>query len=464
MLKNLFICSLLVSVFACNNSTHEPSYKNKTNAKSIMIPNEFKVANWINNTNVYEVNLRQYSKEGTINAFYAALPRLKEMGVETLWFMPITPIAQKGKKGSLGSYYACSNYTDVDKEFGTVQDFKKFVAHAHEMGFKVIIDWVANHTGWDHVWTKTHPEYYLKDSATNNFKIASGMDDIIELDYNNYDMRIAMIDAMKFWVDECDIDGFRCDLAFWVELDFWMQARAELEKTKTLFWLAESDPIEKPEYFKAFDACYTWTWMHKSKEFYEGKQNLNFLVDSVLRKYDAICGNTKIPLWFTTNHDENSWNGSEYEKYGDMAKALAVFSCTWNGMPMVYSGQELPNKKRLKFFDKDVIEWNDNYALQSFYKTLLTLKKNNPALRTADANVATHLIQTDNPNILAYSRRNGNAEVFVMLNMCKQTLRFEVKDALITGKYKSAFSQVENDFTNEKFFEMQPWEYLVYVK
>ncbi len=455
---------LLASIFSCNNTTHESSYKNKTNVKTVMIPNEFKVANWINNTNVYEVNLRQYSKEGTINAFYNELPRLKDMGVETLWFMPITPIAQKGKKGSLGSYYACSNYTDVDKEFGTVEDFKKFVAHAHEMGFKVIIDWVANHTGWDHIWTKTHPEYYLKDSATNDFKIASGMDDIIELDYNNYDMRNAMIDAMKFWIDECDIDGYRCDLAFWVELDFWLQARAELEKTKTLFWLAESDPIEKPEYFKAFDACYTWQWMHKSKEFYEGKHSLNFLVDSVLRKYDSICGNTKIPLWFTTNHDENSWNGSEYEKYGDMAKALAVFSFTWNGMPMIYSGQELPNKKRLKFFEKDVIEWNGNYALESFYKTLLNLKKNNPALRTADANVTTHLIQTDNPNIFACSRKNGNSEVFVMLNMCKQTLRFEVKDALITGKYKSAFSLVENDFTNEKYFEMQPWEYLVYVK
>ena len=166
-----------------------------------MIPNKFKIANWINNTNVYEVNLRQYTNAGTINAFFNELPRLKDMGVETLWFMPITPIAQKSKKGSLGSYYACSNYTAVDKEFGTVQDFKKLVAHVHEMGFKVIIDWVANHTGWDHIWTKTNPAYYLKDSTTNTFKIASGMDDIIELDYTNDDMRNAMIDAMKFWVD-----------------------------------------------------------------------------------------------------------------------------------------------------------------------------------------------------------------------------------------------------------------------
>ena len=436
----------------------------KTNVKSIMIPNKFKIANWINNTNVYEVNLRQYTNAGTINAFFNELPRLKDMGVETLWFMPITPIAQKSKKGSLGSYYACSNYTAVDKEFGTVQDFKKLVAHAHEMGFKVIIDWVANHTGWDHIWTKTNPAYYLKDSTTNTFKIASGMDDIIELDYTNDDMRNAMIDAMKFWIDECDIDGYRCDLASWVEVDFWLQARAELEKTKTLLWLAESDPLEKPTYYQAFDACYTWKWMHTTKEFYEGKLTLSFLIDSVLKKYDAACGSEKIPLWFTTNHDENSWNGTEYEKYGDMAKALAVFSFTWNGMPMIYSGQELPNLKRLKFFDKDVIAWDGKYALQEFYKTLITLKKNNSALRTADANVVTFLLATDNPNVIAYLRKNGNSEVLVLLNMSKQTIRFEIKDQHVTGKYKSIFGKAENDFTTEKFFEMQPWEYLIYEK
>ena len=180
----------------------------------------FKKADWIQNTNVYEVNLRQYTAAGSFNAFAAELPRLKEMGVKTLWFMPITPIAKKQMKGSLGSYYACSDYTAINPEFGTLEDFKQLVGKAHEMGFKVIIDWVANHTGWDHVWTKTHPGYYEKDPATNDFKIASGMDDIIELDFKNPDLRKAMIDAMRFWITEADIDGFRCDLAFWVELDF----------------------------------------------------------------------------------------------------------------------------------------------------------------------------------------------------------------------------------------------------
>ncbi len=429
-----------------------------------MIPNQFKVANWINSTNVYEVNLRQYTQAGTINAFAESLPRLKNMGVETLWFMPITPIAEKGKKGSLGSYYACSNYTAVANEFGTIDDFKNLVAKAHEMGFKVIIDWVANHTGWDHVWTTTHPEYYLHDSSTNDFKIASGMDDIIELDYSNYEMRGAMIDAMKYWIDECNIDGFRCDLASWVQLDFWLQARAEIEKTKTLFWLAESDPIEKPEYYEAFDACYTWKWMHSTKDFYEGKTSLLNLIDDVLKPYDAICKSEKIPLWFTTNHDENSWNGTEYEKYGDMAKALAVFSFTWNGMPMIYSGQELPNLKRLQFFDKDIIAWNSKNEMEDFYKTLLLLKKNNIALRTADAAVTTYLITTDNSNVLGYLRKNGNSEVLVLLNMCKENIYVELSNEYLSGNYKSIFQNIEIDFNSTKLIEMRGWEYLVYEK
>ncbi len=456
----LFCLMLTILTVACNETTTKPNLNNTATMPDTI----FKKAEWIHNTNVYEVNLRQYTAEGTINAFGKELPRLKEMGVKTLWFMPITPIAEKNKKGSLGSYYACSDYTSVANEFGSLADFKNLVKLAHEMGFKVIIDWVANHTGWDHVWTKTNPGYYEKDSATNDFKIASGMDDIIELDFENAALRKAMIDAMRFWITECDIDGFRCDLAFWVELDFWLEARAELEKTKTLFWLAESDPVEHPDYFKAFDACYTWSWMHKTEEFYKKQLPLNTL-DSVIKNYNTICGNDGIGLWFTSNHDENSWNGTEYDKYGDMAKALAVFSFTWNGMPLIYSGQELPNKKHLKFFDKDAIEWNGQYLLHDFYKTLLTLKTENVALRTGDSHVVTHLLTTDAPaNTLAYLRKNGNTEVLVVMNMSKQKIRFELKDAVVTGNYRNVFSKADNDFTTEKNFEMQPWEYLVYEK
>ncbi|MEI2738363.1 MAG: alpha-amylase family glycosyl hydrolase [Chitinophagaceae bacterium] len=426
--------------------------------------NRFKPVDWSHNTNIYEVNVRQYTIAGTFNAFAQHLPRLKEMGVKTLWFMPITPIAQKNKKGSLGSYYACSDYTSINPEFGTLDDFKALVKQAHEMGFKVIIDWVANHTGWDHVWTKEHPEYFLKDSATNDFKIASGMDDIIELNFKNPGLRKAMKDAMKFWVTECDIDGFRCDLAFWVELDFWKEARKELDAVKLLFWLGEFDELEKPEYGEAFDASYTWTWMHKTEDFYKKHEPLDTLL-TVLKKYDDL-GDSTMRAWFTTNHDENSWNGTEYEKYGDMAKALAIFSATWNGVPLLYSGQELPNKKRIEFFDKDTIAWNAGNELESFYKTLLTLKTNNPALRSGDPAVQTFRIKTSEPkNVFAFLRKNGAKEVLVVLNLSSQKdLHFDIPDPIVTGVFKNIFSGAANDFTTDKSFEMQNWEYLVYEK
>lgn len=425
----------------------------------------FRAVEWSHSTNIYEVNLRQYTEAGTFNGFASELPRLKKMGVQTLWFMPITPIAQKKKKGTLGSYYACSDYTAINPEFGNLDDFKNLVKQAHEMGFKVIIDWVANHTGWDHRWTKEHPDYYEMDSATNDFKIASGMDDIIELNFKNPALRRAMIDAMAYWVKECDIDGFRCDLAFWVEIDFWKEARKELDAIKPLFWLGEVDELDNGNYAEAFDASYTWKWMHQAEEFYKKQLPLDTLI-SLLKKYDDI-GDHSQRAWFTTNHDENSWNGTEYEKYGDMAPALAVFSATWNGVPLMYSGQELPMKdKRLKFFDKDPIPWNNTYALEGFYSTLLKLKTNNPALRGGDTAVHTYRLKTTAPDkVLAYLRKNGPDEVLVVLNLSRENnLRFDITDENVSGDYMNVFSGAGNDFKTEKSFQMNAWEYLVYER
>lgn len=424
----------------------------------------FTTPEWAHSTNIYEVNLRQYTQAGTFTAFAQHLARLKEMGVKTLWFMPVTPIAQKNKKGSLGSYYACSDYTAINPEFGTMADFRDLVKQAHEMGMKVIIDWVANHTGWDHRWTKEHPDYYLKDSATNDFKIASGMDDIIELNYSNPALRDAMIEAMKFWVNELDIDGFRCDLASWVELDFWKEARRELDMIKPLFWLGEFDELENPGYGEAFDASYTWTWMHKTADYYKKQFPLDSLI-AILKNYDDL-GDSTMRVWFTSNHDENSWNGTEYEKYGEWMKALAVFSVTWNGIPLIYSGQELPVKKRIKFFDKDPIEWTGKPETEDFYKTLLELKTNNPALRAGDPAVQTFRLKTSDPkNVFAYVRKHGSKEILVVLNMSsKNDLHFDIIDEMVKGVYKNVFSGAANDFTTERSFEMQGWEYLVYEK
>ena len=412
---------------------------------------------WIYNTNIYEVNVRQYTSEGTFDAFAKHLQRLKNMGVQTLWLMPVTPISQKEKKGTLGSYYACSDYVSINPEFGTMQDFKNLIEYAHKLEMKVIIDWVANHTGCEHVWMKKHPDWFEKES-NGDFKKPSGMDDIIELDYRNMDMRKAMMDAMKFWVNECDIDGFRCDLAFWVELDFWLEAIPALNEIKPLFWLAESDALDHPGYMQVFDASYTWTWMHTTEEWYKKKLPVKKLI-TVLDQYENAPG---IKAWFTSNHDENSWNGTEYDKYGDAAKALAVHSCTWQGIPLLYSGQELPNKKRLKFFDKDVIEWKSDCDLYGFYKTLLNLRSNHPAL-SANSEVFPLHTSSDN-SVLAYVRKRNQHEVIVFLNLSNHSVRFDVLEQWVQGRFEEIFFAIENDFTKNKTFEMKAWEYRVFVK
>lgn len=420
---------------------------------------------WKHTTNIYEVNVRQYTPEGTFRAFEKHLPRLKEMGVKTLWFMPITPIAQKGKKGTLGSQYAAADYTAINPEFGTMEDFKNVVNEAHRLGFKVIIDWVANHTGWDHKWTKTNPDFYLKDPKTNDFQIASGMDDIIELDYKNPAMRKAMIDAMKFWVREANIDGFRCDLASWVEVDFWQEARPQVDAVKPLFWLGEFDELENPDYGKVFDASYIWSWMHKTREFNEKNLPLSDL-KMLLQRYSDI-GDGSMRAWFTSNHDENTWNGTEYEKYGVFAKPLAVFSITWNGVPLIYNGQELPLKtKRLEFFEKDPIPWGAQQPeLQNFYKTLLNLKSSNPALRGGDPAVTTYWLKTSaDDKVFAYVRKNGKDEVLTVLNMSKNPVQFTINDNNLNGTFKDLFTGAKRDFGQDKAFSLPVSGFAVFEK
>lgn len=410
--------------------------------------------NWIKHTNIYEVNLRQYTAEGTINAFAAHLPRLRDMGVETLWFMPITPIAQKNKKGSLGSYYACSDYMSVAEEFGTLNDFKLLVQQAHSAGFRVILDWVANHTGWDHRWTVEHPEWYEKNEYTGDFKKASGMDDIIELDFKNPDVRKAMIEAMAFWVKETGIDGFRSDLAFWVELDFWLEAKPELEKIRPLFWLGELDSLDNPEYMQVYDAAYTWKWMHAAEQFYKGSVSFGHLLH-VLNQYRQAPG---LQAWFTTNHDENSWNGTEYEKYGEMAKLMAVFSCTWPGIPLLYSGQEMPNQKRLQFFEKDAIEWQPEVNLHQFYQALFRLKKEHPAL-AVDASLEV-MASDEGQKVLSFCRSAGDRQVAVVLNFSSEEKAVSLADKL-TGSFAEIFSTETVDFATNKGLFLQPWSFLV---
>ncbi len=421
----------------------------------------YKRADWIANTNIYEVNIRQYTNEGTFNAFAESLPRLKDMGVEVLWIMPIHPIGKTNRKGTLGSYYSIADFKGVNTEFGTAADFKNLVKLAHDLEMKVIMDWVANHASWDNVWTKDHPEYFVRDEE-GNFKAPYDWTDVIQIDHSNAAEQDAMIDAMQYWITEFDIDGFRADLAHLTPLAFWKKARTIIEPLKpNLFWLAESEEID---YHQVFDATFTWEWMHTTENYYKGKTGFNSLYD-VLARYDASFPEEAHRMYFTSNHDENTWNGTGLEKYGDMLKCLIVFSCTWNGIPMIYSGEEMPNTKRLQFFEKDAIEWTGEYQFHDFYKTLLTLRKNNPALRSADVAVTTfHILTEGGKNIMAYLRKHDLYEVLVFLNLSKEPAAFTIKDLLINNVYTNVFNGLENHLNTGSFIKMKPWDYLVFER
>lgn len=419
----------------------------------------FDVVNWAVDTNVYEVNLRQYTTEGNLKGFEKHLDRLAKMGVEVLWFMPITPIAGKNRKGSLGSYYACSSYIKINPEFGDLNGFKSIVNAAHEKGMKVIIDWVANHTGWDHEWTSEYKDFY-KVNHEGNFYDAHGWDDVIDLNYDNPEMRLEMISCMRFWIEECDIDGFRCDMAMLTPVDFWIQARFALDVSKKLFWLAELDPMDNPEYMQVFDSAYTWKWMNATKQFKDNGAHNIYPLREVLSSYQTLLNNGCFPAWFTSNHDENSWNGTEFEKYQEMAMPLAVFSCLWKGIPLIYSGQELPNHKRLAFFDKDPINWSYPPALQQFYTLLLNERKTN----VSDGGMK-EIQNSIEHHVLSFTRNNCYS-ILVFINFSPYHLShldFEFDGQ--SGEYSEIFTNQHRVFEkNKNTIALGAWGFSVWKR
>jgi len=421
---------------------------------------EFKTVSWALDSNIYEVNLRQYTRKGSFRAFAAHLERLRDMGIEILWFMPITPISKVGRLGALGSYYACSDYMDTNPEFGTVEDFKWLVERAHEYGFKVIIDWVANHTGWDHKWTTEHPEFYRK-NMDGAFYDAHGWADVIDLNYDSRKLQIEMIRAMQFWIETCHIDGFRCDMAMLVPLDFWKEARRKLDNTKPLFWLAECEEIM---YHEVFDATYTWKMIHLMESFWKKSSDMQGLFQ-VLYYYKQLFSAGSIRVYFTSNHDENSHSGTEYERLGDATLPFAVFCCLYDGIPLIYSGQEIPNLKRLLFFDKDEIDWDRTILLAEFYKTLLQLRKTNPALKSGDPKRSPMILSNTRADaVLSFIRRFERDEVLVILNLSADIQSVIITGHTLAGSYKNVFDSRSPDFISGQPLLLNGWEYKVYSK
>ncbi|HEX7714060.1 MAG TPA: alpha-amylase family glycosyl hydrolase [Bacillota bacterium] len=383
-------------------------------------PKEFPHVDWSRNSNIYEVNIRQYTPEGTFRAFEKHLPRLKEMGVDILWLMPIQPIGMKNRKGSLGSYYSIKDYLAVNPEFGTVEDFKRLVDKIHDLKMRVIIDWVANHTAWDHLWATEHPDWYKKNEQgeIHSYIFDHGSEqecwtDVIGLDYSNKELWSAMIEALKYWVREFDIDGYRCDVAGLVPTPFWETARAELEKIKPVFMLAEWSTPELHE--KAFDMTYDWDFYDLMTEFMKGGKNAQDLVKYILKRRE-IYGEDAYRMMFTTNHDKNSWNGSDTELLGPAFKAFAVLAMTLPGFPLIYGGQESILDKRLAFFEKDPIDWK-TYEYTGFYKDLLRMKKLNKALWNGRQGGEISILPAMDEAIFAFTRKKDENQVTVIVNL-----------------------------------------------
>lgn len=411
---------------------------------------------WIMQSNIYEVNVRQYTPEGTFKAFEASLPRLKQMGVDILWFMPVTPISKTDRKGTLGSYYAVADYKAVNPEFGNMDDFKLLVKKAHDFGFKVIIDWVANHSGADNPWLTRHPDFYNHDS-TGKIIYAFDWSDTRDLNYDNRAMRDSMIGAMQYWVTETDVDGFRCDAANEVPTDFWKDCITQLRKTKTMFMLAEGD---KPELISAgFDATYAWPMFQTMKQVAAGTRTALSL-DTVLMKQDSFPSNACF-LYFTSNHDENSWNKSDFGTFpGPEHAPFAVFTQTMKaGIPLIYSGQEEPALKAISFFEKDTIHFA-HYARAGLYKTLLSLRKRNPAL-SVDASFKRLHVGNDKA-LYAFMREKAGYKAVVILNLSNKEQAITVTDKDIIGKPMNIFMGTKEALQQDQTFNIEPWGYIVY--
>lgn len=395
---------------------------------------------WAKKSSIYEVNIRQYTPEGTFNAFIPHLKNIRELGSDILWLMPVHPIGKVQRKGKLGSYYAVMDYTAINPNFGSKQDFKSLVDSAHSLGFKVILDWVANHTAWDHHWVKDHPEYYTRDSSGKSPIVPEGTDwtDVADLNYDNQQLQAEMIDAMQYWVREFNIDGYRCDVAGFVPMEFWKRAVDSINEIKKVFMLAEWD---EPEMHQVFHMTYAWGFHHLLKKIANGDDPKSLLKE-YYKKENEQYPDSAFRMYFITNHDENSWKQSVFERYGEDLELLAILTFTFDGMPLVYSGQEAGLNKALRFFDKDTIDWKEN-KWRPFYKSLLDLHETTPALWNGVHGARAEWLATP-PDVVGYKRIKESQGIYVYLNFSNERTNISLGKQKLKIYQSSAGAKIEN--------------------
>ena len=417
---------------------------------------------WSSHAVIYQVNTRQFSNEGKFAGVTEQLPRIKSLGADIIWLMPIHPIGEVERKGTLGSPYAVKDYMQINPEFGTADDLHTLIKTAHDLSMKVIIDWVPNHSAWDNPLVEKHPEWYAKDYK-GDFRPSPWWDwsDIIEFDYTQVGLRNYMIEAMCYWVKEFDIDGFRHDVAGYVPNDFWQQARCELDAIKPVFMLAEWESRDMHE--RAFNMTYAWTWNETMHEIAMGKRSLDSL-----RKYyswnERSWPQEAYRMTFVSNHDKNAWDGTQYEQFGDALEASIVLSVIGEGMPLIHNGQEAGETKRLAFFERDPIEWQE-HEIGELYRDLIALKKSKAVLGNGE--YGARMIQVPNSamnKVFSFVRHNTDEKVFVVINFSNESVS--------TGFYETLFEDDYIDFTTGKphtfsantHLSLGPWQYKIFVK
>lgn len=448
-MKNVSRLLSLAAILATSCTQVKPAETSKT----ILFPEK------IANTTIYEVNIRQHTAEGTINAFIKDLPRLQSLGGGMLWIMPVQPIGVKNRKAPLGSYYSIQDYSAINPEFGTAEDFKNLVAKSHELGLQVILDWVPNHTAWDHAWVAEHPEYYAQDEK-GNIVHESDWQDIALLDHTHRGTRAAMIREMKNWVTRFDIDGFRCDHAgHEIPMYFWEEATAAVDSIKDVFWLAE---WEGARMHLEFDGTYAWGMLKLMDKMGKGEANANDLA-AWIEKDLGEYGRKPFRMTMITNHDENSWSGTEFERYGDGVRTFATLIFTAYGIPMVYTGQEAGLDKRLKFFDKDTIDWSDPKKMQPFYRQLVSLRKDNKALWSGEYGGMMERINDQDPSVFAFRRSKDNNTVIGIMNFSASPQELRLQDITAGGSYQEYFTGETFTLSRDKSLPLSPWQYLVFV-
>ena len=408
---------------------------------------------------IYEANIRQYSESGKFKDFTKDIYKLKNFGVKIIWLMPIHPISKTNRKGTLGSYYSISDYKAVNPEFGSKDDLDELIKEAHKHDMLVILDWVANHTGWDHKWIKNKPDYYTKNEngeITDPINPSTGESwgwiDVADLNFDNMEMQNEMIEAMEYWVKEHDIDGYRLDAAHSCPASFWKKSIERLKKIKNVLMLAESDGYHTGgfELIELFDMSYNWSGHHVLNRIYKKENNSEDLKLNINRNLNDYSSK-HILMNFTSNHDENTWAGTVFDRYGDGAKTFAALTYFLPGIPLIYNGQEYGLNKRLEFFEKDFIpkKQSDFYE---FYSNLNSLKKENNIL-DVDSEIKFEIIETNNKNLVCYKRTKNNDSMYFVANLSEESQEINTE-----------FSETLKSLNSDKMISLKknsldPWEY-----